>query len=177
VVVRRFHTRGFTLVENVIAICLMGFLMVAFSSLLVPQAVQTADTLTQQRASQIASLLLKEMYTRPFDEMNIARLERCNTDCTPANSLHSEVGEGDLRDDFDDYDTREQWLDISQFRLFLNGPYDDFEVNIDVEYVNVVPGGNWEASAIPTATKHVTLVTRKGENGQPLEFHAYRSNF
>lgn len=172
-VVSRYKAQGFTLVENVIAICMMGFLMVSFTSLLAPQAVQTADTLTQQRASQIASLLLQEMYTRPFDEQNLSQLQRCEADCTPASALQSEVGDNGLRDDFDDYDTQEQWLDIEQFALFLGGPYDGFEISIDVEYVD----GNWNTSAAPTATKHALIQTRRGENGEVVEFHAYRSNF
>ncbi|RTZ16511.1 pili assembly chaperone [Vibrio aquaticus] len=172
-VVSRHNAQGFTLVENVMAICMMGFLMVSFTSLLAPQAVQTADTLTQQRASQIASLLLQEMYTRPFDEQNLSQLQRCEANCTPATALQSEADDNGLRDDFDDYDTQDQWLDISQFALFLDGPYEGFEINIDVEYVD----GNWGSSVTPTATKHAQILTRRGENGEVIEFHAYRSNF
>ncbi|WP_367613462.1 pili assembly chaperone [Vibrio sp. RE86] len=164
---------GFTLIENIIAICLMGFLMLAFSAFLAPQAVTTADTLTQQRASQIANLLLKEMYARPFDEVNIERLGRCDTDCTAANALQSEVGEGNLRDDFDDYDTQNQWVDIEQYALFLDGPYEGFAVNINVEYVDQ----DWNPVNIVTSSKHVEIQARRGDNGQVLEFHAYRSNF
>tara|TARA_Y100000588_G_C13949040_1_gene793444 strand:- start:13 stop:210 length:198 start_codon:yes stop_codon:yes gene_type:complete len=51
--------KGFTLIESIVAIVLMAFLMIGFSSLLAPQAVLTADSLTQQRGAQLASIIFR----------------------------------------------------------------------------------------------------------------------
>jgi len=173
---------GFSLIENVIAICLMGLLMVSFSSLLAPQAVQTADTLTQQRYSQIATLLLQEMYSRPFDEQNIDNLERCDaSNCSASTSFGQGQDEGEqandsgvlIRDDFDDYSTNSTFEPITSFGLGFGGPYQGFEVRIDVEYVD----DSWASvESGATATKHATVTLRKGAATE-TQFDAYRSNY
>lgn len=173
---------GFSLIENVIAICLMGLLMISFSSLLAPQAVQTADTLTQQRCSQIATLLLQEMYSRPFDEQNIDSVERCDEDsCSALDSFGQGQDEGEqvdesgilIRDDFDDYATNGSFEPITSFGLGFAGPYQDFEVRVDVEYVD----DSWLAvTSGVTPTKHAIITLRKGAITE-TQFDAYRSNY
>lgn len=174
----RSHQHGFSLIENVIAICLAGFLMIAFSSLLAPAAVQSADALTQQRASQLATWLLQEMYSREFDEVNIQHIERCGSDSL---ACSSEVGIdsndlNNLRDDFDDYDTHGVAMPISEFGLNIDGAYQGFLVTIAVRYANdqfqALPLGS-----APTPTKIVTLTIQRGQDGQALTFNAFRSNY
>lgn len=173
---------GFSLIENVIAICLMGLLMISFSSLLAPQAVQTADTLTQQRYSQIATLLLQEMYSRPFDEQNIDNVDRCDAgSCSATETFGQGQDAGEqvnetgilIRDDFDDYATNSAFEPITSFGLGFAGPYQDFEVRIDVEYVD----DSWASVASgATATKHAIITLRKGATTE-TQFNAYRSNY
>ena len=174
----RVRQRGFSLIENVIAICLAGFLMIAFSSLLAPAAVQSADALTQQRASQLATWLLQEMYSREFDEVNIQHIERCGSPSLPC-STEAGLDSNDLnhlRDDFDDYDTHGVAKPISEFGLDLDGAYQGFVVTISVRYTNdqfqALPLGS-----APTPTKQVTLTIQRGEDGQALTFNAFRSNY
>lgn len=175
---RRVHQRGFSLIENVIAICLAGFLMIAFSSLLAPAVVQSADVLTQQRASQLATWLLQEMYSREFDEVNIQHVERCGSASLPC-SAGIGLDDNDLnhrRDDFDDYDTHGVAKPINEFGLDTDGAYQGFLVTISVRYANdqfqALPLGS-----APTPTKQVTLTIQRGQNGQALTFNAFRSNY
>lgn len=168
--------KGFTLIENVMAITLAGFLMLAFSSLLAPASKQTADALTQQRASQVATWLLQEMYSREFDEVNISHVERCGSvalACTA--QLGLEIGET-TRDDFDDYDTKGQALSIADFGLDTSGPFDGFLATVTVRYAN----DDFEAlpeNSAPTPMKKVTVAIQRGVNGEPLVFNAFRSNY
>lgn len=172
------RAKGFSLIENVIAITLAGFLMLAFSSLLAPTTAQTADALTQQRASQIATWLLQEMYSREFDEVNIQHVDRCGSADLPC-SLElgmEEEGANPIRDDFDDYDTDDKAVAIADFGLDTGGPFEGFLVTISVRYANdqfqTLPVGS-----SPTPTKQVTLSIKNGVSGQPLTFNAFRSNY
>lgn len=176
--VKKQRQNGFSLIENVMAICLAGFLMIAFSSLLAPAAVQGADALTQQRASQLATWLLQEMYSREFDEVNIQHVERCGSVSLPCSTLFG-LDSNDvngLRDDFDDYDTDGVALPINDFGLDVAGPFQGFLVTITVRYANdqfqALPLGS-----APTPTKQVSLTIQRGGNGQPLTFNAFRSNY
>lgn len=168
---------GFSLIENVIAITLAGFLMLAFSSLLAPTSVQTADALTQQRASQVATWLLQEMYSREFDEVNIDYLERCGSVALPCSThLGLDTNDHQIRDDFDDYDTSEAAVSIADFGLDMSAPFRGFLVTISVRYADdqfhALPIGS-----TPTPTKQVTLSIQQGVSGQPLTFNAFRSNY
>ncbi|MDA0147875.1 type IV pilus modification PilV family protein [Vibrio sp. LaRot3] len=162
---------GFTLIENVMAITLAGFLMLAFTSLLAPAATQSADVLTQQRASQVATLILKEMYSREFDEANIQSLDRCET-CSTNFGFNQD---GDLvRDDFDDYDTGGNAISIQQFGIDMDGPYQNFLVQIDVAYVD----SQFQPLTSGTSpTKQATLTITNGNAAQAITFVAYRSNY
>ncbi|MBA5761771.1 prepilin-type N-terminal cleavage/methylation domain-containing protein [Vibrio sp. 404] len=174
-VATRVH--GFSLIENVIAITLAGFLMLAFSSLLAPTSVQTADALTQQRASQVATWLLQEMYSREFDEANIGNLERCGSEDIPCSTDLGFDKDELIRDDFDDYDTSGDVKSIADFGLDMSAPFRDFLVTITVRYVDdqfqVLPTGSKQT----TPTKQVTLSIQQGASGQPLTFNAFRSNY
>lgn len=167
--------KGFTLIESIIAIVLMAFLMIGFSSLLAPQAVLTADTLTQQRGSQLATIIFQEMYSRPFDENNNEASERCIystvTGSTPCSATLG--ADGNDLDDFDDYDTSGVFVPVQSFGVGGSGPYQDFQVSIVVEYVD----DSWAVVSSATPTKQATIIVRKGDNGQQVEFDAYRSNF
>ncbi|MGF1908319.1 prepilin-type N-terminal cleavage/methylation domain-containing protein [Vibrio kasasachensis] len=172
------RAKGFSLIENVIAITLAGFLMLAFSSLLAPTTAQTADALTQQRASQVATWLLQEMYSREFDEVNIQHVDRCGSVDLPC-STQLGLDSNDLnriRDDFDDYDTDGKAIAIVDFGLDIDGPFAGFLVTITVRYANdqfqALPAGS-----TPTPTKQVTLSITNGASGQPLTFNAFRSNY
>ncbi|OLQ94313.1 pili assembly chaperone [Vibrio ponticus] len=173
------NNKGFTLIENVMAITLAGFLMLAFSSLLAPTSKQTADALTQQRASQVATWLLQEMYSREFDEVNIHFVERCGSQGVDGCSaiLGSDADDtNSVRDDFDDYDTDGKAISITDFGLDATGPFRDFLATVTVRYAN----DNFEAlpkGSAPTPMKQVTVAIQRGENGKPLVFNAFRSNF
>lgn len=167
--------KGFTLIESIVAIVLMAFLMIGFSSLLVPQAVLTADSLTQQRGAQLASIIFQEMYSRPFDENNNEVSERCIYSTVAGSTACSTTlgSEGNDRDDFDDYDTDDVFVSVQALGVGLTGPYLDFQVNIAVDYVD----DSWATVSSATPTKHARITVRKGNNGQQVEFDAYRSNF
>ena len=167
--------KGFTLIESIVAIVLMAFLMIGFSSLLAPQAVLTADSLTQQRGAQLASIIFQEMYSRPFDENNNEVSERCIYSTVAGSTACSTTlgSEGNDRDDFDDYDTGNVFVSVQALGVGLTGPYLDFQVNIAVDYVD----DSWATVSSATPTKHARITVRKGNNGQQVEFDAYRSNF
>ncbi|GHA54539.1 prepilin-type N-terminal cleavage/methylation domain-containing protein [Photobacterium aphoticum] len=63
-------SRGFTLIESIIAIVILAIAMVTLTSFLFPQAERSATPYYQARAAAIANAFLNEILARQFDEFS-----------------------------------------------------------------------------------------------------------
>lgn len=111
---------GFTLIEGIITIVILGIAMVTLTSFLFPQAERSAIPHYQARAAAIGHAFLNEILPRKFDHRSDPlgdSVFRCNEEvvvgvlaspnpCTPANQLGPEGAEStsiQLADDVDDF--------------------------------------------------------------------------
>ncbi|MEJ2763891.1 prepilin-type N-terminal cleavage/methylation domain-containing protein [Photobacterium sp. MCCC 1A19761] len=93
--------RGFTLIEGVIAIVILGIAMITLTSFLFPQAERSAIPFYQARAAAIGQAFLNEILSRKFDEQsdpNNDSVLRCGEAGAVACSVPEDSGRW-LRDD------------------------------------------------------------------------------
>jgi len=64
------HLRGFTLIESIIVIIVMGIAMLTIVHFLSPQITRSADPHYQSRASALSQSLMSQILSRNFDEQN-----------------------------------------------------------------------------------------------------------
>lgn len=99
---------GFTLVELVIAIVVLGVSLVVISTLIFPQARNSTEQVFQARAIELSNSLINEVMARGFDEnSNISGgALRCGEFTQPACTAPANFGPdgGETRPDFDDVD-------------------------------------------------------------------------
>lgn len=102
----RQRDQGFTLVELIIGITLVGVALISLVSLVSPLNKQGVDPLWQVRSTSLAQSLLNEISSKAFDENSITVNGRaaCNNvvNCTRADSLG--VDSSESRRNFDDID-------------------------------------------------------------------------
>ncbi|PSW04554.1 type II secretion system protein [Photobacterium lipolyticum] len=72
--------KGFTLIEGIIAIVIMGIAMVTLTSFLFPQIEQSATPHYQARASALANAFMTEILARKFDHNSDDNGERVRCD-------------------------------------------------------------------------------------------------
>ncbi|GEA52483.1 MSHA pilin protein MshD [Vibrio inusitatus NBRC 102082] len=108
---------GFTLIESIVAIVILGIALVTLTSFLFPQIAQSAKPFYEVRASALANSLMTEILSRNFDENSDHNggFYRCGEDvytntndeeitCTPQNLFGPDNGEPpELFNDVDDY--------------------------------------------------------------------------
>ena len=120
------RTLGFTLVEAVISIVLVGVMLVAAINMLGATAVSKRSTEQQALGYSLAQDLMNEILIQPYE------------DPTQAAALGPEVGESGVnRVDFDDVDDYENWLATPPEEK--NGTqligYDRWTRSVDVSFV------------------------------------------
>lgn len=195
------RARGFSLIEGIIAIVVMGIAMVTLTSFLFPQVERSAIPQYQARAAAIGHAMLNEILARKFDsrsDPNGDSLIRCGEklpvidtfiECTAPELLGAESGEIDpkgslntaLADDVDDFKgcwgTRSQckgkvWRgSLSQF--VPGDEYANIWAEVDVFYDEGFVGTPHEQV---TAHKRITVTIKTTRYGEYV-FIAYRSNY
>jgi MSHA pilin protein MshD len=198
--------KGFTLIEGIVAIVIMGIAMVTLTSFLFPQAERSAIPHYQARSAAIGHAMLNEILSRKFDsksDPNGDSVVRCGevnlrtgdmVTCTPARpegSLGADDNEltGDgllkitLADDVDDFigcwGNKAQCNNSSFPRIgeLTNIiPGDDYQ-NIWAE-VNAFydDGFTGTDAGVVTDHKRISVHIRTTRYGD-YEFIAYRSNY
>ncbi|GEM80953.1 type II secretion system protein [Vibrio superstes] len=108
---------GFTLIESIIAIVILGIALITLTSFLFPQIAQSAKPFYEVRASALANSLMTEILSRNFDENSDHNggFYRCGEDeyldtdgnsisCTSTGNFGPDNGEPpELFNDVDDY--------------------------------------------------------------------------
>lgn len=187
---------GFTLVELIIGITLVGVALITLVSFVSPLNRQGVDPLWQVRATTLAQSLLNEISSKAFDENSITANGRaaCNNivSCTRADSLGIDSLESRRNfDDIDDFNNlvlsgadiiNSPELTLSQdvvdlflgFRAQVTVFYDDNEDGINDADPN--NDGVLENGAYVGNQKLIRVIVFTPDD-QALTFSTYRTNF
>jgi MSHA pilin protein MshD len=178
---------GFTLLELVIGLVVFAIALSLFTSLLVPQARQSAEPILQVRSAELAQSLLSEISNKPFDQFSsrVGGTARCNDGVTPCSNAGQLGPDGtetrDIYNDVDDYHNLQIIENALGQDITLNSQnlYDGFSLAVRVVYDDNMDGID-DALATSSAyvgnTKliEVKVTTPKGDE---LIFSTFRRNY
>ncbi|MCC5855849.1 MAG: prepilin-type N-terminal cleavage/methylation domain-containing protein [Idiomarina sp.] len=177
--------QGFTLVEIIIGIVILGIALTFLSTLLFPQAQRGAEPVLQMRAAELGIALMSEITSQSFDENSdhSGGALRCDEDDAPACTPFALFGPDGSEtrgtfNDVDDYHRLEESFPNLSNALgeSLASRYPGFSYSIDVCYSDA------QGACIPGDTPaerlfkriEITIVTPQG---QPFSFSSLRGNF
>ncbi len=165
------HHAGFTLIEMVVGMLVLGIALVMMSSMLFPQADRAAKTLHRVRSAELAHSVLNEIWGKRYDENTNPNggIPACGS--ATGSSCSSSLGaEGESRDQFDDVDDysgnltiNSQMLDSSQTYAV---DYPGYGLSVSVTYPDT---SNRNSKLI-----QVNVTTPDGE---VITYNALRSNY
>ncbi|MBO2605119.1 prepilin-type N-terminal cleavage/methylation domain-containing protein [Shewanella algae] len=165
----RDEARGFTLIELVIGMLVLGIALVLLTSVLFPQSDHAAQTLHRVRSAELAQAVINEIWGKRYDEHSGANggLPACDglggVSCTQV----SDYGpDGESRDQFDDID---DYHGLNEQSLMLNS---------SLSYQSHYPGYSLsvQVSQYQANSKLVT-VTVTTPAGEAIRYDVLRSNF
>ncbi|GAM77473.1 MSHA pilin protein mshD [Vibrio ishigakensis] len=199
-------TKGFTLIESIIAIVILGLAMITLTSFLYPQIAQSAKPYYEVRASALADSLMTEVLSRNFDDKSDhdGGEFRCGEDdyldaqndvieCTPASGFGPDNSEPpSLFNDVDDYVGCWYTTDESKANcrigeagnlndIFGNNISDDYlgfraEVTVEYDYDSRLGVPTVDSGEPREIFKVVTVVITASQYGD-FTFVAYRGNY
>lgn len=169
---------GFTLIESVIVIVVMGIAMLTITSFLAPEISRSADPHYQTRAAALGQSVMTQILARNFDEHSGTQggLPLCSavgeSDCTDIGDFGKDSGESDNNpatyNDVDDFQGCWEPLATNGCRdlnlLVGSSSYVNFRLDVAVTY------------AIPNQLKQIELKV-SASNQTPIELNAYRGNY
>ncbi|MFS1862506.1 MSHA biogenesis protein MshD [Vibrio tasmaniensis ZS-17] len=197
---QKIRTQGFSLIEMIIVITLIGFALAGLTASLYPRSIQTAEQITSVKAADLGRSVLDEVMGRGYDHFSGVNggVPECAVStistpgqqlCTLPNDLGPESGETDangvlvksLANDVDDFHgLRGRVEDVLDSDLSDLG-YRNFNVEIDVFYDAAIVNGNavmmsGEPSISRTHYKRVEVVIIDSQ-GNRYPFSAIKGNF
>jgi MSHA pilin protein MshD len=182
--------RGFTLIETIIGIVVLGISFAILTSLIHPLSQQSAEQLHQVKAAALANSVLNEIQNKAFDNNSdmSGGIIRCGEATAPACTLSNALGPEDggngrindgetsraLFDDVDDYNGLDYGAgQIENSQGAVLSTYLGYQMRIrvcnDANYDGSCSGGNSSAKLI---TVTITIPTNFSMN-----FSTYRTNF
>ncbi|MGU3192708.1 type II secretion system protein, partial [Vibrio cholerae] len=162
--------RGFTLVEMIIVIVVLGVALVGVTTSLYPRSKQSAEQVLSVKAAELGRAVLDEVLGRAFDQYSGPNggLPECvitetaeRTLCSAPSALGKDTGESNNTEfnDVDDYITSSPIPVTDVLGTDISSEYQRFTVSIHVFYVSDNGG---QFSAIPaterTHYKRIALV-------------------
>jgi MSHA pilin protein MshD len=163
-------TRGFTLIELVIGMIVIGIAIVMLTSMLFPQADRAASTLQRVRSAELAHSVMNEIWGKRYDQNTNPNggVPACNAPtgiaCTAALGLDGESR--DMFNDVDDYnglDEDDNMLDSSQTYVQA---YPRYQLQVTVSYLD----------SATKAQKLITVDVTTPAN-EVITYQAVRSNY
>jgi MSHA pilin protein MshD len=165
-------TRGFTLIELVIGMMVIGIAIVMLTSMLFPQADRAASTLQRVRSAELAHSVMNEIWGKRYDQNTNPNggIPACNAPtgiaCTAALALGLDGQSRDTFNDVDDYhglDETDNMLDSNQT---YTQAYPRYQLQVSVEYLD----------AATKAQKLITVAVTTPAN-EVITYQAVRSNY
>ena len=174
--------KGFTLIETIIGIVVLGISFAILTSLIHPLSQQSAEQLHQVKAAALANSVLNEIQNKAFDNNSdmSGGIVRCGEATAPACTLSNALGPDDgetsraLFDDVDDYNGLDYGAgQIENSQGAVLSTYLGYQMSIsvcnDANYDGSCSGDNSSAKLI---TVTITIPTNF-----PMNFSTYRTNF
>jgi MSHA pilin protein MshD len=170
---RKHAMKGFTLMELVVGMLVMGIAITMMTSMLFPQADRAAKTLHRVRSAELAHGILNEIWGKRYDQFTNANggVPACNSPlgiaCSTIMGPETIAGIKEVRNDFNDVDDYNGLLHTD---LMLNSTqsYAAFYPNYQLR-VTVALG---TAANTKLITVHVTT-----PDGETITYQAVRSNY
>ncbi len=180
-------SRGFTLIELIIAIVISGFAMLMLTTSLFPRSKQSAENVIAVKAVELGRAVIDEVIGRNFDENSGPNggVPECvivstedREDCTAVDELGPDDDEDSRTDynDVDDFnglgedDDSDNVVDVLGDALAQY--YPGFHVQISVAYAETDGG---EISSVSNYKKITATIT--DPTGQSYTFSSIRGNF
>ncbi|MCG9695486.1 type II secretion system protein [Shewanella sp. Isolate11] len=172
-------SQGFTLIELVVGMLVLGIALVLLTSLLFPQADRAAETLHRVRSAELAHSILNEIWGKRYDQHTNANggVPACGAAAKPELGLPAGEACTDAVDfganglsrnayrDVDDY----QGLNQNSLMLNSSKTYAQEYVNYQLLVTVTYPNSNKNSKLIA-----IDVTT---PNGEVITYHALRSNF
>jgi MSHA pilin protein MshD len=175
-------SRGFTLIELILAMIIAAFAILTLTMSLYPRSKQSAEQIYSIKAAELGRAVMDEVLGRNYDQNSGPNggLPECgNTadggaDCTLPGSLGPDGGETSREEfnDVDDFDGLSGAIE-DVLGTDLAAEYPNYQVSIAVFY-----DADNDGVSDSTAGNYKRIeVTIKDPSGQEYPFSAYRGNF
>jgi len=166
---------GFTLVEVVIVIVLVGAMMAGMTALFTTNVGSSHRPYLRQKALAVANAFMDEILRKQWNEATPLGGGCVNTGASCATgpgaiAIGTDGESRSLYDDIDDYHSLSQSPPQDSDGVDMPG-YTGFTVDVTV----VQPGANW--NTIPLADVRLITVTVTSTNNEAISISAYRVNF
>jgi MSHA pilin protein MshD len=170
---RKHAMKGFTLMELVVGMLVMGIAITMMTSMLFPQADRAAKTLHRVRSAELAHGILNEIWGKRYDQFTNANggVPACNSPlgiaCSTIMGPETIAGIKEVRNDFNDVDDYNGLL------------HTDLMLNSTQSYAAFYPNYQLRVTvALGTAanTKLIT-VNVTTPDGETITYQALRSNY
>ncbi len=178
--------RGFTLIELIIAIVLIGITVAGISTSLFPQSRQSAEIILASRAAELGHAVMDEIISRQFDHNSgaLGGLPVCISSSGPQGGDGEACTTPDKLGPEDTETERSNFNDVDDFNGLsgnvsdvlgedLSDIYVNYRVNISVYYdtdLNGIP------DSVSGDRKRIDVVVIDPQDNQ-YEFAVYRGNF
>lgn len=167
--------RGFTLIETVIVIVLVGAMMAGMTSLFMNNVGNSHRPFLRQRALAVANAYMDEIQRKQWNEATPLGGGCVNTgaSCPTGPGVIAIGADGETRatyDDIDDYHGLNQSPPQDSSGTDMPG-YAGYTVSVTVAQ----PGGSW--NTIPAADVRLITVSVTSSSNETISLSAYRVNF
>ncbi len=157
---------GFTLVELIIFIVVLGVATTGVFAALNRGNIASVEPIYQVRALELAQTQLDEIFGKRYDEASpnggFPPCDSGETGASPCTgALGPEEGSATDYDDVDDYDG---------YSPALAAPYSGFSLDVSVQYAGA------DIGLTNTQAKYISVIVTPTP-GEPVEVGAYRGNF
>lgn len=185
----RRHSSGFTLIEIIVGIVVLGISLTVITSFVLPAARQSVTPIYQVRAAELAQALLEEITSKHFDANSDRQggRFRCNDDGFNSCSAPLTPGQHGGQRPRDQFTNVDDYNGLTQISQVLAGGesyadrYANFGLLVEVCYVTlnaVSPTASSTSDCVSEITNYKQVsVTITTPDQQDLKFSSVRGNF
>ncbi len=171
-----YACRGFTLVELIIGLVILGIGATAFLNLIMNTTQHSADPMNQQQAHAIAQAYMEEVLAQPFCDPDFSTT--CPASCTSGTACATcNLAEG-ARSNYDavcDYNGLSDATGARDFNGGLIGGLGNYNVSVNVDDSGVTLSGL--SSAAGELVEVTVTVTHDTQTGINDVLRAYKVNY